>query len=401
MRLGFDMISGGSGFRPAAGGLVSYYEGLLRALPDHPQIDSIVAFVSPWNAGLSIPDDPRVETVVCRGLTRNRVGRVMYEQLALPVPARRAGVDVMLFTCNVKPLLWRQPHAVALHSIQHFLLPDDMARARSIYLRSAVPRSLRSADSVVAVSETERTDAIRLFDLDAKRIGVGYPGMSNWARRIMEGEDPGPAHALPDGRPYVLIVSRLYNFKNHRRLIEAFAGLVRDEQIAHSLVIVGGDADVTRAELEAWGERVGLNGRLHCLGPAPQDEIPGLLAGADAIAYVSLYETFGQPVLEAFAFGKPLVTSATGATAEVAGGAARLVDPYDVKSIQAGLRDVLLDNDLRSRLSESGPRRAAEFTWERCAACTYHGLERAVQRHQTLRSAKDRGTADSHTDKLG
>lgn len=385
------MISGGSGFGPAAGGLLPYYEGLLRGLSDHPGVGSIVAFVSPWNAGLAIPDDPRVETVVCKGLPRNRVGRVIYEQLALPVLALRAGVDVMLCTCNIKPLFWRRPSVVVLQSIQHFLLSGSIGGARGAYLTWSVPRSLRAASKVIAVTETERLDAIRLFDLDPERIGTVYHGMSTWARRIVEGNDPGPAYALPDERPYVLIVSRLYGFKNHRRLIEAFAQLVRDDRVQHSLVIVGGDADVTRSDLEQWGARVGLKERLHCLGPVPQDEIPGLFVGADAIAYVSLYETFGHPVLEAFAFGKPLVTSITGATAEVAGGAARLVDPYEVDSIVAGLRDVLLDKDLRCRLSESGPRRAAEFTWERCAAGTYRALESAVQRHGTA-SARSSGS---------
>ena len=109
---------------------------------------------------------------------------------------------------------------------------------------------------------------------------------------------------------------------------------------------------------------------MHLLGAVPQVDIPGLFAGADAIAYVSLYETFGHPVLEAFAFGKPLVTSRTSATAEVAGDAARLVDPESVASIADGLRDVLTDGALRDRLAAAGPRRAATFTWERCAEGT-------------------------------
>jgi glycosyltransferase involved in cell wall biosynthesis len=87
-------------------------------------------------------------------------------------------------------------------------------------------------------------------------------------------------------------------------------------------------------------------------------------------------------VLEAFAFGKPLVTSSTGATAEVAGGAAVLVDPYDVDSIAEGLRAVLLDDDIRARLADLGPRRAAEFSWKRCAAETYQALVQATDRKQ-------------------
>lgn len=372
------MISAGSGFGPTAGGMVSYYDGLLGALREHPGVDSIVAFVSPWNDGLAIPDDNRMESVVCRALPRNRVARVVYEQLVLPALVRRARVDAVLFTCNVKPFLCQRPNAIVLQSLQHFLLPNATGSLRTAYLNWTVPRSLHATDIVIAVTETERNDAIRLFGLRPDRATVVHHGMSNWARRITQGADPGSRFKLPDERPYVLIVSRLYEFKNHRRLIEAFAKVIRDEDVPHALVVVGGDADLTSSDLEDLGHRVGLTGRMHCLGPAPQDEIPGLFGGADAIAYVSLYETFGHPVLEAFAFGKPLLTSATGATAEVAGGAARLVDPYDVDSIAEGLRDVLLDEGLRTRLREAGPKRAAEFTWERCADGTHAALERVL-----------------------
>jgi glycosyltransferase involved in cell wall biosynthesis len=85
---------------------------------------------------------------------------------------------------------------------------------------------------------------------------------------------------------------------------------------------------------------------------------------------VSLYETFGHPVLEAFATGTPLLTSSRGATAEVAGGAALLADPEDVDSIASGLREIVLDADLRARLVEAGRRRVREFTWQDCARQT-------------------------------
>lgn len=378
MRVAVDMISAGSGFAPAAGGMLSYYDGLLQALCQRPDVESVVVFVSPWNQGLGVPRHSSVEVVACRGLPRRRVGRVLYEQLVLPLLLRRAHPDVVLFTCNVKPLASRLPSAVVLQSLQYFLLGQNVGPLRGAYLRSLVPRSLRSTDLVIAVTETERSDAIRLFGLSPDRVTVVYHGMSNWARHVLErGEESAP-FTLPDSRPYVLTVSRLYEFKNHQRLIRAFAQVTAQEAIDHSLVIVGGEADLTRAQLEAIGDRAGLGGRLHYLGPVSQDRIPGLFKGAAAVAYVSLYETFGHPVLEAFAFGKPLVTSATGATAEVAGGAARLVDPYDVGSIAEGLRDVLLNDGLQTRLEQAGPRRAVEFTWERCAEGTMQALRTAT-----------------------
>jgi alpha-1,3-rhamnosyl/mannosyltransferase len=172
----------------------------------------------------------------------------------------------------------------------------------------------------------------------------------------------------------------LYALKNHRRLIQAFGRLVHEHQLPHVLVIVGGDADVTRAELELAAAESGVSDRVMFLGRVPQADVPGLYRGADAIAYVSLYETFGHPVLEAFATGTPLVTSTTGATAEVAGGAARLVDPRDVADIAAGLREVLSDPVLREQMSAAGVQRVKDFSWEKCAKGTVDALELALRR---------------------
>lgn len=378
------MISTGSGFHPTAGGMIRYYDGLLRALVDLQSVNDIVAFESPWNNGLAVPRHNKVELVQCRGLSRNRIARVLYEQTVLPVVTRRRGVDVLLSTCNVRPLLLRVPSVVVLQSMQSFFIPDRIGHLRRAYLRQVVPRSLASADVVIAVTEAERSDAIELFGLDPEQIVTVHHGASVWAidaaREI--GKDPQPSPAGVTG-PYVLTVSRLYGLKNHQRLIEAFARVVRAESIDHDLVIVGGDGDVRTEDLQSVAAREGVTDRVQFLGATPQEQLPSLFANADAIAYVSLYETFGHPVLEAFAFGRPLVTSNVGGTAELAGDAAKLVDPRSLESIAEGLTAVLLDKDLRRRLSLAGPSRAGEFTWAKCAEGTAHALELAIKRSKS------------------
>ncbi len=378
MRLGIEMISAGSGFHPGAGGMITYYAGLLQALCAREDIASIVVFVAPFNGDLAVPDHPKIEIVPCVGLPRRRPGRVAYEQLVLSLLARRARVDVLLCTTNIMPLLRRAPTVVVLQSIQYFMWPGQAGPLRRAYLHFFTPRSLARADAVIAVTETERTDALRLFEINPDRVISVYHGVSNWARDALGRAEPPPPHRRADGAPYALVVSRLYDFKNHRRLIEAFAHLAADPAFGHHLLIAGGDADVTQAELRDHAAAHGVGDRVHLLGAVPGTEIPGLFAGADAIAYVSLYETFGLPVLEAFAFGKPLVTSQTSATAEVAGDAARLVDPTSVGSIAEGLHEVLTDEVLRGRLAAAGPRRAADFTWERCADGTMHAIRLAL-----------------------
>ena len=378
MRVGFEVVAAGSVLGEGQGGASGYIEGLLPAMLEDPRVEQIVAYVADWYDPAASWSHRKLK--VRRGkVPTARPARVAYEQLAVPALAWRDGIDVLFSTANYRPLLYRRANVLALHAVQHFLLGDDIGRLRSAYLRYAVPRSARTADVVVAVTETLRQEAIGLFDLDPAKVVAVPMGPSPWVVELLELGSAGvEPHRTPDGSPYVLCISRLYALKNHRRLIQAFAQLVHQSELPHTLVIVGGDADVTREELAAVAAETGVSDRVLLLGRVPQAQVPGLYSGADAIAYVSLYETFGHPVLEAFATGRPLVTSRTGGTAEVAGGAARLVEPTSVAEIAAGLRDVLADEPLRQRLTRAGSERVREFSWQKCATGTIDALAQAV-----------------------
>jgi glycosyltransferase involved in cell wall biosynthesis len=380
MRVGIEVIAAGSGLDEGQGGASGYIEGLVPALLDDERVEELIAYVADWYEPAWTWEHPKLRIRRCR-VARARPARVAYEQSRLPLHAIRDGIDVLFSTGNYRPLAYGRANVLALHAVQHFLLNDDIGRARSAYLRFAVPRSARSADLVVAVTDTLRRDAIRLFELDPERIVSVPMGPSPWVLELLDsGTGQIAPYRTPDGSPYVLSISRLYALKNHRRLIEAFASLVHEQRLPHSLVIVGGDADVTRAELEQVAARAGIAERVLFLGRVAQADVPGLYRGADAIAYVSLYETFGHPVLEAFATGTPLITSTTGATAEVAGGAARLVDPHDVADIATGMRALLSDEALRARMAAAGRRRVRDFSWPKCAAGTVDAMEVALAR---------------------
>lgn len=381
VKVGFDMISAGSGFAPAAGGMAKYYEGLLEHLCHHEEVERITTFVSPWNAGLALPAHEKIDVQVCRGLSARRAGRVLYEQTALPALARRSKVDVLFSTCNVRPFAWRGPSVVVLQSMQYAFLPVATGRFRGGYLQRAVPAALRSADVVVAVTETARGDAIALYGLDPARVVAVHHGASDWTLEVMRGEKTVDPWRSPDGRPYVLAISRLYELKNHRRLIQAFARVVNKCDAPHALVVAGGDADLTAADVRKIAADQGVADRVHVLGPVPQEEVGPLYQSADAVSYVSLYETFGHPVLEALAFRKPLVTSSIGATAEVAGDAARLVDPYAVEAVAQGLTEVMLDQELRRRLAAAAPAQVAKFSWSACAEGSYRAMAQAIAGH--------------------
>lgn len=380
VKVGFEVIAAGSVLGEGQGGASGYIEGLLPKVLGDDRVDELVAYVADWYEPAASWAHPKL-TVHRWPVPKSRPARVAFEQMALPPLAMRDRLDVLFSTSNYRPLLYPWPTVVALHAVQHFLLDGGIGRARNAYLKFAIPRSVRGADMVVAVTDTLRLEAISLFDLDPGRIMTVHMGPSPWARELLDTDlEEIASYRTPDGSPYVLSISRLYALKNHRRLIEAFAQVVGDGSLPHKLVVVGGDADVTRAELAAVAARAGIADRVLFLGRVQQELVPGLYRGADAVAYVSLYETFGHPVLEAFATGAPVITSTAGATGEVAGGAGRLVDPREVNDIAAGLREVLSDPARRAALRAAGLKRVRDFSWETCARGTVDALERALRR---------------------
>ena len=375
MKLAIDMISAGSGFGTSTGGMIVYYSGLLSNLCALPSVSRVVPLVAPWNGGMAVPDHEKIRVTRCVGLPRHRAGRVLYEQSVLPHVLNRLDPDVLLSTCNVKPLLWKGRSVVVLQSMQYLHFPTQFGRLRGMYLRKAVGASLHAADAVITVTNWERAEAIRYFDLDPSRVVTVYHGVSDAVRRVQLEPTALSRPEWVGDSPYVLMVSSLYGFKNHSRLVSAFAQIVNRHEIPHRLVLAGGDADVTREDLAALADELGIGDRVVLPGALPHEMVPALIVNADAIAYTSLYETFGHPVLEALALGRPLVTGDHGATAEIAGGAARLVKVEDVDDIAAGLEDVLMNESLRAELIDAGPRRAELFTWSECAENTAAVLE--------------------------
>jgi glycosyltransferase involved in cell wall biosynthesis len=369
LRIGFEAIAAGSGLEEGSGGAGGYFHGIIPPLAADPRVEELVLLVPSWyERAEEWASLPKVRLVRCN-VPKLRPLRVAFEQIAIPLLARRHRVDVLFSPSNFRPLAYRGANVMGLHAIQHFLLNDDIGSVRSKYLRYTVRRSVETADRTITVTDTLKEDTLKLFDVAPDRLVTVSMGPQPWVAELLAARDRADAepYRLPDGRPYVLCISRLYALKNHARLIAAWARFVADTDAPHQLVIVGGDADVTRAELEAIAREEGVADRVVFLGRVPQADVPGLYAGATAIAYVSLYETFGHPVLEAFATDTPLLTSSRGATAEVAGGAAVLADPEDVGSIAEGLAAVVLDEELRARLVADGRRRVESFSWDSCA----------------------------------
>jgi glycosyltransferase involved in cell wall biosynthesis len=159
-------------------------------------------------------------------------------------------------------------------------------------------------------------------------------------------------------------------------LIEAFA-VVRRDGLAAKLVIAGQDRWRTSDVARLVNQR-GLAADVVFTGYAPNSDLPALYSAAAVLAYPSLYEGFGLPVLEAMTCGAPVVASNTSSLPEVAGDAALLIDPTDVQAIAGALRAVLTRPELANDLRARGLKRAAQFSWHKTALQTLAVYDRVL-----------------------
>jgi glycosyltransferase involved in cell wall biosynthesis len=154
-----------------------------------------------------------------------------------------------------------------------------------------------------------------------------------------------------------------YGYKNLSRLIWAFAAAKRKLKAPHTLLLIGAERDISFLEVAAWAEKAGVADSVICAGRVSDAVVLAAYRLATAMIMVSLYETFGHPVLEAMAYGCPVITSNRGALAEVAGNAGELIDITNIESIAVGINTVLDSAARRSELVAAGQLRSKVFTW--------------------------------------
>jgi len=232
-------------------------------------------------------------------------------------------------------------------------------------------RELQRADRLIAISEATKADAAERLRIAPERIAVTPLAVDErrfYPRPVEEVDAALARHALR--RPYFLHVGASNYNKNTANVVRAFDLFARQAGGAHDLVVAGAWSPRALAGLHASSPQLMDEGRLRVLGFVPDDDLPTLYSGADALVYPSLVEGFGLPVLEAMRCGAPVLTSRTSSLPEVAGGAALYVDPYSVEEIAAALERLAGQPDLRAALARQGVQRAAGFTWRRTAEAT-------------------------------
>lgn len=306
------------------------------------------------------------------------------QQFAIPgVLRRHAPADVYHYPHFDMPG-WAHPRSVVtIYDLNHLRLPgyfDSQRQLKRVYSAAATRWSLAKARQIIAISHETKSQLLQSFPhLDPDRITVIYFGLNEHFRT-----KPDEAavqrfrnkYGLGQDR-FILYVGTDRPHKNLDRLLLAYAKLRVRSGVTQKLLLVGGARHDGLMQQRAAA--AGLNGSVARLGYLPEDELPLAYQVADVLAFCSVSEGFGMPLLEAMASGVPIVTSKTGAMAEIAGESAVLVDPFSVDSIADGLFTMLTSQEARRSSIAQGRATVQRFNWRDAARQTLEVYRKAGQ----------------------
>lgn len=297
-----------------------------------------------------------------------------WEQIGLPAIAKKHALDFLHCTANTAPLFCKVPTIITVHDVIYMESLSFKGSAYqnfgNIYRRLIVPRAVKKARLILTVSEYEKKVIAHKLAVPLEKIRVIYNGVNNQFVKINDAtllETFRTQYHLP--QKFMLHFGNTAPKKNTIGVLQAFKKLAAHQENFLPLVLTDCDAGYI-AELLKGIDATHLFDHIVMPGYIPFSEIPKLYNLATLFLYPSHRESFGMPVVEAMACGVPVITSNTSALPEIAGGAAKLVDPAKPAEICKAIVSLLQDENLYQQLQQAGFLNAQRFSWQNAALKT-------------------------------
>jgi glycosyltransferase involved in cell wall biosynthesis len=379
---------------PQTGGFKTYTENLISALAEVDRDNQYILYLDRNPDGnTKIPDKPNFSYCVVSS-PLPFVGMIFREQVSLPRQAKRDRLDLFHSPCLTSPMVMSCATVVTIHDmIWRFpgKLKGKSTAKKSVrralqdwYYRLVPGQAARNAHMILTVSKSAKNDIILSLNIPPEKIVITYEAVSSVFLPITDRHQLDGLRKKRSLPPeFILALGSADPRKNILTLIEAYALLPVADQEKYKLVIVwnsGFLAPLMKNEVEKFG----LQDRVRFLEWVTTEELVLLYNAATLFVFPSLYEGFGLPLLEAMTCRTPVIASNNSSLPEIADNAAILTDAVNVEQLAAKISCVLNDESLRDDLIANGLKRAAGFSWEKCALQTIEVYRQVAHARQPV-----------------
>jgi glycosyltransferase involved in cell wall biosynthesis len=351
------------------------HEVLRRLVAQHPEDEFVFFFDRHFHPAFIFGKN--VTPVVLFPPARHPFLFVWWYEWSLARALAKYKPDVLLSPDNFLSLRTNVKTVLVTHDLAHAAFPEQLTFFQRLYHRYFLPKFNRKAEKIIAVSEFTKTDIVKRYDIRPEKIAVACNGCRVSFIPLTEGEKKWVRDKYAAGQPYFFYLGAVHPRKNVHRLIGAFDLFKQRTGSPAKLLIAGRFAWKAGEVLQAY-QRANNQQDIRFLGYVQEDELPKLMGGAHALTYVSLFEGFGVPILEAMHCEVPVITSNVTSLPEVAGNAGLLADPNSEEEIAYAMQQVWENEHLCQKLVEEGKKQRQLFSWEKATEIVYECLSNIV-----------------------
>jgi glycosyltransferase involved in cell wall biosynthesis len=349
------------------------FETLKRITQQNPQHEFYFIFDREYDDLFIFSEN--VHPVVTFPPARHPLLFYLWFEHTIPITLKRIGADVFCSPDGYLSLRSKVRSHVVMHDLNFEHYPKDLPFLASKHYRYYFPRYAQKADRIATVSEFSKDDIINQYHVLPEKIDVVYNGASDAFRALSNTEKDDVRKKYAAGNPYFVFVSALSPRKNLVNLFYAFDQLKKSDNQGIKLLVVGEKMYWTNEIREAYSQ-MNYKDDVIFAGRLEFSELTRVLGSALALTYVSYFEGFGIPIVEAFYAGTPVITSNVTSMPEVAGDAALLIDPFSVNSICQAMQQIANDSLLRKSLIMKGYERAKMFSWQKSADLLWDSIQK-------------------------
>jgi glycosyltransferase involved in cell wall biosynthesis len=337
------------------------FEVVRRLIALHPETRFFFFFDRPYDKKFIF--GPNVIPVVLKPQARHPLLFKLWFDVAVKRALKKHAIDLFFSPDGYLSLTTDVPQVTVIHDLNFVHFPNDIPSKHRGYLLRNFPKFAHKAAHIVTVSHFSKEDLINTYGVAPEKITVAYNGAADFFEPLNEKRQEQVRLKFTSGLPYFLSVGALHPRKNISRLLQAFEAFKTQSDSETKLVIVG-DAYYWSAEMKRTLEQMQFVKDVHFTGHIQADELAELYGASLALIFVSYFEGFGIPLVEAMRCGCPVIAGNRTAIPEVVGNAGILVNPFQVPEIATAMVEMELNTELRQMYIQRGYVQSEKFSWD-------------------------------------